>query len=381
MIEHKRKIILLKFLLLLSLISAYNNARERACLTRSALLSPALSPWHRLMDFGDNNSFLVITGMTRPVFAYLEQVLFRSHQHRRNRGVGRPPLLDSKAQLGLYLTYIASRMGVKHLCLIFGITPSTCSSIINKMLRLVVRKLSRNIYSKISFPTEEKLQQFEDSIAMREPMARGVVGFMDGLSLHTECTSEAEVQNAFYNGYHSDTMVNNVLAFGPDGKVFVACLNFPGSWHDSAVVMEMIAKLKHKLRGRKICVDQGFPRTGLAFDVLVGPYSEKSVRTLSPLLLPLLLAFAAVYVSLRQASEWGMRSLQASFPRLKLRLPSNSEKRKLVILSIILIHNLRTELVGLNQIATVFNPEYERYINLGTYDRISRYYYQVDQYE
>lgn len=143
-------------------------------------------------------------------------------------------------------------------------------------------------------------------------------------------------------------------------------------------VMEMIAKLK---RGRKICVDQGFPRTGLAFDILVGSYSKKSVTTLSPRLLSLLLAFAAVYVSLRQASEWGMRSLQASFQRQKRRLPSNSEKRKLVILSIILIHNLRTELVGLYQIATVFNPEYDRYINLGTYDRISRHYYQVDQYE
>ena len=37
-------------------------------------------------------------------------------------------------------------------------------------------------------------------------------------------------------------------------------------------------------------------------------------------------------------------------------------KGKKVIQSIVLIHNFRTELVGLNQIATVFDPEYERYI-------------------
>ena len=77
-----------------------------------------------------------------------------------------------------------------------------------------------------------------------------------------------------------------------------------------------------------------------------------------------------VYTSLRQASEWGMRGLQGSFPRFKKRLPSNSRLRRLVIESIVLIHNFRTELVGCNQIKTVFDPEYERYITLDiTYER------------
>ena len=30
--------------------------------------------------------------------------------------------------------------------------------------------------------------------------------------------------------------------------------------------------------------------------------------------------------------------------------------------------------MGINQIATVFNPEYEQYINLEGYDRIARYF-------
>ena len=73
-----------------------------------------------------------------------------------------------------------------------------------------------------------------------------------------------------------------------------------------------------------------------------------------------------------------MRSLQGTFPRCKKRLPSNAEKRKKVIQSIVLIHNFRTELVGLNQIKTVFDPEYERYINVRGYDRIKRYYFNED---
>ena len=73
-----------------------------------------------------------------------------------------------------------------------------------------------------------------------------------------------------------------------------------------------------------------------------------------------------------------MRGLQGTFPRFKKRLPSNPAKGKLVIQSIVLVHNFRTEIVGLNQIRTVFDPEYERYISLYGYDRIRRYYFNED---
>jgi hypothetical protein len=37
---------------------------------------------------------------------------------------------------------------------------------------------------------------------------------------------------AFYSSYECDTLVSNVLAYGPDGKVFIAEINFLGSWAD-----------------------------------------------------------------------------------------------------------------------------------------------------
>jgi hypothetical protein len=233
----------------------------------------------------------------------------------------------------------------------------------------------------VKFPNEEKLNEFTAMISRREPQVTDVVGFMDGLSLAVECSSDESEQNAFYNGYHSDTMVNNIFAYGPDGKVFLAAINFPGSWHDGSITAKLLPFLRENLRGRKICVDQGFPRSGDAHDLLVGPYSEKSARKLSPILRSQLLELSRVYTSLRQASEWGMRGLQGTFPRLKSRLPSDNKKRALVIESIILIHNFRTQLIGLNQIATVFNPEYEQYQNLRTYDRIRRYYFRDDQFD
>ena len=48
---------------------------------------------------------------------------------------------------------------------------------------------------------------------------------------------------------------------------------------------------------------------------------------------------------------------------------------------IVLIHNFCTEIVGYNQIKTVFDPEYERFITLDGYNRISTYYLQAEDFE
>jgi len=69
-----------------------------------------------------------------------------------------------------------------------------------------------------------------------------------------------------------------------------------------------------------------------------------------------------------------MCGLQGSFPRCKRHHPSNSRKRRPVMESIVLIHNFWTDIVGSNQIKTVFDPEYERFITLDGYDCISSYY-------
>ena len=76
-----------------------------------------------------------------------------------------------------------------------------------------------------------------------------------------------------------------------------------------------------------------------------------------------------------------MHRLHGSFPHIKKHLPTHCSQRRLVMESIILIHNFRTEIVGLNQIKTVFDPEYERYINLKGYDRISQCFLHPEDFE
>ncbi len=171
--------------------------------------------------------------------------------------------------------------------------------------------------------------------------------------------------------------MNNVFAYGPDGKVFLCAINFPGSWPDGSITANILPYIRKNIGNYKMCIDQGFPQTGDANLILDGPISKKQAKKLALNLRPYFLQILNIYTSLRQASEWGMRALQGTFPRCKKRLPGNAWKHKKVIQSIVLIHNLRTELiVGLNQISMVFDPEYERYINLSSYDRIKRFYFQ-----
>ena len=153
--------------------------------------------------------------------------------------------------------------------------------------------------------------------------------------------------------------------------MFIAAINFPGSWADGSLCAIFFDSIRRRIVPYKICVDQGFPRSGDAWNILVGPMNERSARRLHPSVRDYMLKVSNVFTSLRQSSEWGMRALQGSFPRCKKRLPGNCKMRRRVLESIVLIHNFRTDLVGSNQISTVFDPEYEGYINLEGYDRIS----------
>ena len=107
---------------------------------------------------------------------------------------------------------------------------------LRNVLKLVVKHLRTHPLAKIQFPTPAKMGVFTSMVNNRESLIHDVIGFMDGVSLKTECTSEKVVQNAFYSGYECDTVVNNVFAYGPDGKVFIAAINFPGSWADGLLV-------------------------------------------------------------------------------------------------------------------------------------------------
>ena len=127
-------------------------------------------------------------------------------------------------------------------------------------------------------------------------------------------------------------------------------------------------------------MDQGFPQIGEAYGMLIGPVTKRAARRLHQEVREYLLRISNVHTLLHQASEWGMRGLQGTFPHWKKHLPSDHFQRRLVIEAINLIHNYCTELVGFNQINTVFDSEYVRIHNLEGYARIAQYYFRPGEY-
>jgi hypothetical protein len=359
-------------LLIICAIVYYNSLRNRSSLLRKAIIPAKWSSWRYLRYNGDDSSFLNLTGMTQPAFNQLVTIVFHNESKHI---IGRYPQLDEFDQLGLLIMYLNSPLELKHLSLLFGIVPSSASMIIKKMLRKVFETLKNHPIAKVKFPMSRKTKlRYAKMVERRQPEVRNIIGFVDGLSLPVKCSEDDEEQSAYYNSYHHDTVVNNVFAFSPEGKIIFAAFNFPGSWHDAQVASELIKTAASKLDSFALCVDQGFPRSGKVKDKLVGPLSKKSRAKLHPAIKDFILNLHNIYTSLRQAAEWGMRALQGTFARLKARLTENCEKRYLILACIILLHNYRTELVGLNQIKTVFHPEYEQYVNVNGYDRIRKYF-------
>jgi hypothetical protein len=139
--------------------------------------------------------------------------------------------------------------------------------------------------------------------------------------------------------------------------------------------------VKRKIGAYKICVDQGFPRSGDAHGTFVGPVTKRQAQHLHCDVQNYLLKISNVHTLLRQASEWGMRGLQGTFSRCKSCLPSDSVQRHLVLEAIILVHNFPTDYVCYSQIKTVFDSEYVRCENLYGYDRIAQYYFRPGDYD
>jgi len=319
-------------------------------------------------------AFLELTGLDRSCFNSLRDDIYRAERRPSRNVGGRPPSLDCQDRVGLCLMYFTSHMRTKHLCCIFGVVPTVCNGSINDTLVKIVRALTKHPLAKIEFPAHDEMEMLASQVARREATVRYIIGFTDGCQIKVCCGEDDDEQGMHYNGHIKDTTVNNVFMFCPLGLIRHAAFNFPGCCHDAFVARYLINVVREKIGLYMICVDQGFPRDGDLYDIFVGLISKKAYAKLDPRVRELLRHKSHVYTSLRQASEWGMRALQGCFARLTARLTSDKVKRKNIIHAILLLHNFRTRVVGLNQIVSVFNPHYEQYINFDGYDKINRYY-------
>ncbi len=83
---------------------------------------------------------------------------------------------------------------------------------------------------------------------------------MDGVSFPAECTDNAIDQNVMNCDYDCDTVVNNVFAYGPDGKVFFAAINFLGSWADGSLTVRFMHQMKRRMHSYKNALTRDSPK-------------------------------------------------------------------------------------------------------------------------
>jgi DDE superfamily endonuclease len=211
--------------------------------------------------------------------------------------------------------------------------------------------------SAIKKPTQEDIDIYSSAIARLYPVleAERVWGAADGLKISIQGNKDYIKQNRNFNGWLHGHFINSVFVFAADGKIRICSLNSPGCWHDSTISDYGLYKRLDEVfveSGGKVVVDS-------AFKLESRPCLLRSAQQ-DPIGAPEGVSLNRAATSVRQLSEWGMRMIQAQFPRLKdpLVYEENGERR--VILSLMTrIYNFNVSKVGINQILNVYMREKE----------------------
>jgi hypothetical protein len=143
------------------------------------------------------------------------------------------------------------------------------------------------------------------------------------------------------------------------GKIIAALLDYPGSWHDSRIAWPLYDKLLSQTpAGAFLVADTAFPRGPASIEGKIRTPIKQGERFASdPEARKLQMQFNRQLLSYRQTAEWGMRQLQGSFGRLRMPLPIGDNTGRGMLLEVcVRLYNLRVELVGINQIRTVYMP-------------------------
>jgi len=349
-------------------ISLEARRRRDHRIPRHALQHPSMSAFSVLYGSGSDQALLTLCGFDHRSMQFLHD-LFHPMYHRyspyssngylrliptRPKKKGRPQSMTSVQCLALTLTWYRTRGSTMVLCALFGITASVCSLFLRFGRRLLIRVLVKTDEACIRMPTDAEIQSYNAAISAKYSLLPDVYAVADGLKLYLQQSSNAMIQNIFYNGWTHDHYVGNVFVFAPSGVVIACSFNAPGSMHDSAIAEwgSIYQKLEdvYERTGGTCVVDSAFSRGQY-------PFLIKSSQNLPDTAVSAELHRARQATSARQGSEWGMRAFQGSFPRLKDRIIYEERgERRLILHLVILLFNLRSRLVGMNQILTNFMP-------------------------
>jgi hypothetical protein len=190
---------------------------------------------------------------------------------------------------------------------------------------------------------------------------------MDELKLYLQASGNSEIQERFYNGWTHDHYVTSVFCFCPDGTIPIAFFNVPGCVHDSQVAEfgKIYKKIEdvHRTTGGKYCVDLEFGSINRTYlykscqDCLGSKEPTHRERKID-------LQKKRQATLARQMAEWGMLTMQASFPRVKDRFAYKERGGQRIPLKMfVLLFNMQARMVGIILIRNTYMRHLERDTN------------------
>jgi hypothetical protein len=360
---------------------AKRRLRQRK-LPRVALEEPLLPnmSWNKLFDSGNDKALITLTGFNHRSFRQLEELFepfwmnclpygkdgrirFLSKPYDMNSR-GRPRKLTARINLGLVLTWTRTRGAQFSNQMHFGLTGTPLSYWIKFGIRVLNFILKKNPMAKVTRPPDEDMEQFIDAIGSKYPLLdeEHVWCVCDGLKLYVQKAGDPIKQSYFYNGWTCKHYMNCLFVFIPNGTIDMCLINAPGSIHDSTMAKwgDIYSKLEtiYEQMDAKCVVDSAFSKSW-NFGCLI-----KSAQSINENMDARAIRLNTQATSVLQATEWGMRAIQGSFPQLKDEFPyEKTGLRKNLLSLVVLLYNYRARTVGLNQIKSTFMSELEKDAN------------------
>ena len=344
---------------------------------RVALVDPATSPWEKVYQSGNDQAMITVTALDQTAFRNLLK-LFRPFFYNytpwtgnkdgstyvrvvrgANRRTGRPRLVKASSCLGLSLAWYRFKGAEFILQGWFGFTGTHANVWLKFGRRMLIKVLLKLQAARVTMPSEETVAEHMRRVEARHPALQNVYCVADGLKLYFESCDGLSEQSMFYNGWQHDHYISNLFVFSIDGQIISCVVNAPGSVHDSTLAywgkIYDILEAMYERTGGICCVDSAF----MANDDV--PFLIKSAQDVSKARSADEMVKMQQATSLRQAAEWGMRAIQGAFPRSKERFHyEENGERKVYVTLLCLLYNYRIETVGLNQIRTVYVPEWQK---------------------
>ena len=338
------------------------NTRKKPRLDASVLAPRGQTDWDRIDRKGDDRAFVCILQLDRSAFdrlhAAFAPIYSSMDKHGkfipRNKRRPKSRQLNSRAALAAVLMWLTSCVGDKHLCIIFGVLASTMSSWRSIALHCLDKALDAFPEAQVVWPDEQEMERLSRFTSAREPLLSGIFGFVDGLNLQVQTNPDPDIQNSQWNHWCGQK-VSSVIIWLSDGMIGYARCNYPGSFHDSCIAHHgLYQRLNRKCPPYyAVAGDSAFPTPKNQYGILVvdkdnsvlpGNWRDRRMHV----------ACQKALISVRQAAEWGMGTIQATIKRLTLPLSVVPKHRALMFSVSLRFLNFRTTHVGLNQIRTVF---------------------------